>query len=333
MTSENNQYNDTDYHSMPIIPLIPPMNQQAIQRCRHPATRIANPIPENLLPMSKKGCNSSWAKPNYRYCRLFDTSVTVTTTDNQEAIFKWMTIGQGLQDDLRNLGMSKAMTEVLRLSNDFKLRLRGQEVKSLNDILSIISQPMWYHNNLSRNRGIIYMLAYGIFRNGYNLWALNAAEDWLQTHHLVYMADDDTTQDQGSEGLDDIHTKARSKKGFVYRLLVQSASDIIPKKFRVTMRCAYQEYVSVKNRPLKDGRLRKEDICSYTPLKFRGNDYYLVALTTDVRRQQMQHFEAVAKKAQVQHYQAQDLINTIYRVYGIENTNDYGRVELQGKII
>ena len=70
------------------------------------------------------------------------------------------------------------------------------------------------------------MITYGIFRNGYNNWAIKASKEWLFKYKIRI-----------DEKESDISTTktTRQKKGFVYTNLVQRASNSIADRVQKNM--------------------------------------------------------------------------------------------------
>ena len=58
-----------------------------------------------------------------------------------------------------------------------------------NGVLTIVGEPKWYGEWREYKRGIVYRLAYGMFRLGYNQWALHGAQEWMNKHCIVYGKD------------------------------------------------------------------------------------------------------------------------------------------------
>ena len=72
-------------------------------------------------------------------------------------------------------------------------------------------------------------MTYGLFRKGYNKWAITACNKWLMDNGLIY-------EDQD---------KAHQRKVFVYRIFINKASDRLTKKVQHEMKTHLNEFISV----------------------------------------------------------------------------------------
>lgn len=52
--------------------------------------------------------------------------------------------------------------------------------QNINDVLTIVAEPKWYGYRRDYKRGIVYRLAYGMFRIGYNQWAQHGSQEWMK---------------------------------------------------------------------------------------------------------------------------------------------------------
>ena len=84
------------------------------------------------------------------------------------------------------------------------------------------------------------MLQYVIYKKGHNRWLISEEEEWLRINKIAY-ADDDRIVEDGKY--------PRERKGFVYNILMRTASDKIIKTLQTVTMNAHNEFVSVKNLP------------------------------------------------------------------------------------
>ena len=84
------------------------------------------------------------------------------------------------------------------------------------------------------------MVTYGIFRKGYSIWAINAANEWLNKRRLRYIENTSTHDKQCRRG-----------KGFVYCNLVLRASNSIADRIQKCMLSCYGEYIGVRQKNKK----------------------------------------------------------------------------------
>lgn len=155
--------------------------------------------------------------------------------------------------------MSSVETELLRLATQFRLRRSdNQHPTSLQDVLQIIGDRGWYRHDTANKRHIIYMLAYGIFRDRHNDWATTAATEWMRTWHTCYQPYTVDIADRRQH---------HNGKGFVYSLIVKRASNKFSKGFAHTMNNMHGEFLAVKMSPTSTH--------TYTSLHYGSNVYYL----------------------------------------------------------
>ena len=59
-----------------------------------------------------------------------------------------------------------------------------QRPTNIDDILVIINDKNWYTTQQDTKQTLIHMISYGIFRQGYNHWAIKVSKEWLFTHKI-----------------------------------------------------------------------------------------------------------------------------------------------------
>ena len=106
---------------------------------------------------------------------------------------------------------------------------------NLPELMAIIGNRKWYKQDLNKTRKVIYCIFYRIFREGHNKWALEAADQWMGKHKLVYSSEH------------------QSKKGFAYTLTTQKASNTLVKHMQDTMQQQFGEQMMVRQRLTEKG--------------------------------------------------------------------------------
>ena len=290
-------------HQEPFVPLRPALT---------PAPTV---IPRDLLPLYKKGCNDKWAKNMYQYCHVFNNKVSNVQPVDQNAVLEWMVLGQRMQNDLKETGNKLADEQVLAIAHAYGMMMEdNQKPTSVSDVLQIIARVTWYRQNVDLMRGIIYLIAYGIFRDGSNKWAINEAESWLQARNLEYMAPT-ATEGEGS----------RYGKGCVYSLIVQRASDRISKSVQNTMRHAHREFLAVKNR-------QRDPTSVYRPCRYGIYKFYLGTVIDTSTAEAMNTFRASVQMAIKFNITALQLLTIVHSEY-TPNGITPPIVAVQGKIM
>lgn len=195
-------------------------------------TAIYFQIPLNLIPTADKDCNIDWARQTWAYYHLFSDSDNSRTRTTNEDLYRWMSLANEIQKDLKKAGMEGMCSELIRLAkvNRMVMLRDGQPPTSIRDIKEIISDKQWYQEDQIQKRSIIYHMQYAIFRQGYNTWAYNIAHSWMDKYKVTYEEKENV----------------RNTKGFVYRLIVNHASDAIAKSFQSVMKQSHGEYIAVR---------------------------------------------------------------------------------------
>ena len=122
-------------------------------------------------------------------------------------------------------------------------------------MLRIIKQPSWYNCDKEKSQRIVWMLAYGIFRGGYNTWMHDVSENWMKGFTITYkdytenlrLGSSPTWSCQSSEHMVD----QRPGKGFVYKILISRASNTIANAFQNATTSAHSEYICVREKKHK----------------------------------------------------------------------------------
>ena len=242
-------------------------------------------VPIDLIPIDTKGINVSWAEKTYRYAFLFDNSFKSTAYEGPEDLQRWIDIAINLQNELRDIGVSKAHKKIIEIFNDYDVRMQGpnkQRPVNFDDICTIISDKDWYQVNQESKRNLIHMITYGIFRRGYNNWAISECNTWQQKYNIT-LSEDDSTSRLNEKG-------KRRKKGFVYTNLVLRASNSVADRVQKNMTSSHGEFISV--------RKKNKGMYEYKAMKFNHFDGYIVKpfdSIVNVMTTQQQHLREVSK--------------------------------------
>ena len=139
-------------------------------------------VPFNLLPTDSKSLNNTWAEKTFRYAYLFGREFGTSAWDNKQNLQAWIDKSIHLQQELRELGVRKAHEKVVMVFREYNIKLpnSNQNPTNIDDILVIINNHEWYITDKEYKQQLIHMITYGIFRNGYNYWAVKACKEWLQ---------------------------------------------------------------------------------------------------------------------------------------------------------
>lgn len=226
-------------------------------------------IPYNLIPNDSKSLNTEWAEKTFRYAYLFGKQFKCGTWDDSSNLQAWINMALKLQQDLRELGLQKAHEKAVQIFREYNVSLPGsnQLPTNMDDIITIINDKVWYTTDQERKQQLIHMVTYGIFRRGYNHWAVKTCQEWLNDLHLKL--DDTDINDMLEE------KKVRRKKGFVYTNFVQRASNSIADRVQKNMLSNHGEYISVRYKSKGERNANH----SYTKKHFNIFEAYIVRPT------------------------------------------------------
>ena len=184
-------------------------------------------VPIDLFPTNSNRLDEKWAFQTFRYYNAFHVEHKSDLPTMQD-YKKWIMAGKNIIEDLKGLGVSKANEKNCDMMNTFFVfDKKNRSFCSLNDVVDFISTPKFYEENTILCRNMIHMFQYGIFRVGFNEWALQAAEDWMNMRNITYE----------NEG------KRPKGKGFVYKLIVSRACNSICDRLQAFCRRNFNEYV------------------------------------------------------------------------------------------
>ena len=226
-------------------------------------------VPYNLLPNDSKSLTNEWAEKTFRYAYLFGKEFNCVDWSDPSNLQAWINMALKLQQDLRELGVQRAHEKVVLVFREYNITIPNskQLPTNMDDIISIINDRVWYTTDQEHKQQLIHMVMYGIFRRGYNHWAVKACKEWLNERHLkLNNTDINDTLDE---------RKVRRKKGFVYTNFVQRASNSIADRVQRQMMSNHGEYISVRYKKKGESNAKH----SYEKKHFTSFEAYIVRPT------------------------------------------------------
>ena len=223
-------------------------------------------VPFNLLPTDSRSLDNDWAEKTFRYAYLFGRQFGTSAWENNNNLQAWIDKALQLQQELRELGVQKAHAKVVMVFREYNITLpdSNQLPTNIDDILVIINNQEWYTTDKEYKQQLIHMITYGIFRNGYNYWAVKACKEWLLKYNLKIDETDINT-------VSNVKT-TRRKKGFVYRNFIQRASNSIADRVQKNMISNHKEYISVRQK----GKGASNANYRYEKKRFNAFEAYIV---------------------------------------------------------
>ena len=213
-------------------------------------------IPRHLIPVSERDITDQWAMDNYRYRCHFNCTVSNPIAGETE-IKEWRKEARSISDILKRDGIMHAENEVISLCNTrYAHKLTNGPVANVYDIVKLFDDNASIQDDHNTFLDMLHMFQYGIFRCAYNAWAVDAASSWLEQRNLAYEPGPDSVKRKG--------------KGFVYKLLVNRASNTICVRFQKLSLRLYNEYVIVRDKKIEDKRQNFDIIPHVFNLSYRG---------------------------------------------------------------
>lgn len=197
----------------------------------------------DLLPLHEKHLSLKWAKRTYAYYHLFDDEIRTTSYSNDDDLLNWISFTKTLMKNIKIKGTEAGRREIVRLAchqynlflpnkkSDF--RTPFQKPLNVREVVSVITDPVWYNDNKIYKQDIIHHLAYGITRKGNNLWLLEAEKEWMASFRVSYDFND--------------CKRITETRGFVYKLMNSTFSNSTIKMFKRAMLANLGEYISVRD--------------------------------------------------------------------------------------
>ena len=199
----------------------------------------AKEVPPDLLPVhSLYLSRNDWAKRTYPYWCAFNVG-RIPLDPTEDDLAKWRDAAADIMEELKAIGVSKAQEKICNMMNSyFTFEYKQKHFNNMFQVIDMLSDATFYAENIALFRDMVHMFQYGIFRTGYNGWAVDCANDWMRKRNIVY--------NNFSLG-----KQVRKGKGFVYKLIVNRASDSICNRLQSMTQRLYGEYVVVRDRKLK----------------------------------------------------------------------------------
>ena len=143
-------------------------------------------VPCNLIPTDSRSINHEWAQKTFRYAYLFARKFGINDWQDNQNVQAWIEKGLQLQTELRELRVAKAHEKIISLFREYNIYMPDstQRPTNIDDILVIINDKNWYTTQQDTKQTLIHMISYGIFRQGYNHWAIKVSKEWLFTHKI-----------------------------------------------------------------------------------------------------------------------------------------------------
>ena len=154
-----------------------------------------------------------------------------------EDINLWRSKAIQLRAELASIGKVAGTTKMLQIANiEFNMKIKGTDLHctSIQDVLNIIGDQEWYNEDKPTRIGQIYMLVYGLTRQGFNQWLLDLEQDWMRKNGVTYIT---------KSGRQDLMYNSR---GSIYSLLKKVFNNSVTKQFRQKMWYSHKEYICVR---------------------------------------------------------------------------------------
>ena len=191
-------------------------------------------IPRHLFPLSDRNITDKWALDNYSYRCHFNSSVSVPIPEEGD-VEAWKKEARAIAAGLKRDGIMFAEKEIILLCNTrFGYKLKGKAIQNVYDIITLLTESNIFKDDYETYLNMLHMFQYGIFRCAYNAWAVDAENKWLNERNLAYEPAP-------------AHIK-RKGKGFVYKLLVNRASNTLCVRFQHLSQRLHNEYVIVRDK-------------------------------------------------------------------------------------
>ena len=197
----------------------------------------AKTVPADLFPVKDIDIYEAWAAHTIQYRSAFkhEEQIAVAT---QTHIQEWIQEATALCNELRILGTVKAEEHIIYLCNNvYNLKPLG-DVKTFTNMYQVIGKMMdrdFFLKEYNKYLDLLHMFQYGIFRCQFNAWAQDASNEWMTKKNITYGDRTNTIKKLQKRG-----------KGFVYKLLVNRASNTVCVRLQKLTERMFGEYIIVR---------------------------------------------------------------------------------------
>ena len=199
----------------------------------------AKTVPADLFPVKDIDINEAWAARTIQYRSAFkpEEQIAVAT---QTHLQEWIKEATALCNELRILGTVKAEEHIIYLCNNvYRIEPPG-DVKTFANMYQVSSKMMdreFFKKEYNKYLDLLHMFQYGIFRCQFNAWAQDASNEWMTKKNITYGDKTNTIKKLQKRG-----------KGFVYKLLVNRASNTVCVRFQNLTQRMFGEYIIVRDK-------------------------------------------------------------------------------------
>ena len=228
-------------------------------------------IPFNLFPPREINYTTRWAETNFKYCHLFLESINYEQIKGNGDVELWKKRGLEIRNELSKYGSEIGKQYLLEIATKrFNLKFSEHDTvtpTSVDDIVSIFGNKMFYMSAIEVRREQLYSLMYGVFRNGDNMWLMKGEQTKLDEYRVKYEA---ITKRNSTE--------EAQRKGCFYRAMKINFSQQIIRKFQIMMDKQHGEYITSRKKDIK----LKEDKRVISKLHLSRASVWLVKTRHDV---------------------------------------------------
>jgi hypothetical protein len=272
-------------------------------------------VPHDLLPVKVAKYTISWGRKTFKYAHLFDSNLQSTAYKDDQEVGRWVQTALKMNEELKIIGYNSGVEEIISIaSNEYNLKMPSCNTSSptsFDDIITIVSNKVWYECETKIKHRIIHRLCYGIFRQGRNGWAKSAATKWCKLKQIVM--DQDSVEETSTTNEMTTLKKRRIGKGFVYSTMVSRVSNSISDRFNNVCKQSHGEFIAVRKPQLLNG-------CTYTLWNCHGSNAYLVTFPSsgEVDMVEMEQKKRTLKRSLIEAISAgmakQDIDNLVSTV-------------------
>ena len=98
---------------------------------------------------------------------------------------RWIEVTSDIQKQLLTIGVQKSHSIIIDVFHYYGVYVPSgtselQRPVNFDDVISIISDEQLYESRQLAKQALMHVVSYGIFRRGYNKWAIEAPNDWFK---------------------------------------------------------------------------------------------------------------------------------------------------------